>query len=713
MVPCFNPDGQVMTTDWYNKYLGTRYEGCGLPWLYQKYSGHDNNRDAFMLNLPESQYVAKILFRDWMPEAYQDHHHMGPNGIRLYIAPYSEPIRPGADPLVWREIAWYGAHMAYRLEQEGKQGVIGGSHWSAWGHLGFHRITVLHNIAGMLTESASAKLATPLYVHPSQLEGVDPKTHPTYEAQTNFPNPWPGGWWRLRDIVEQQKISAMAVLDIAATYRETVLWNAYLKARHQTEAGKNGKPKAYVIPPRQHDPLTARKLVHLLQGQGIEVKRAEKPFAAGDMTFSAGTYVVSLAQPKMGVIRALLGRTLYPDSYWTRNPDGSPMVYDMATDTVAEYMGVSVIPVDCGFGGEFAAVTAASAALPPAAPRVLAAAGYLLDGRLNDTFAVVNRLLKAEMPVWRFDEPVEEGGKVFPAGAFYVEERSGAAAQSQSGSRAADPVQSLAEDLELGLGLVALSAAPHAARHPVRNLRVGIYQRYWGGNMDEAWTRFVLDKFEFPYVTVTDGDFEAGKLADKVDVLIFPSDRKQMVIGPTKSGKPPAFFSEDMVPPEYRSGIGQEGLAAVKRFVEGGGRLVAFDAACGLAVDALGLKVRNVIEGLTWKDFHCHGSTLRAKVRSSHPLAYGMPEDALVFNLNSPAFQVADSFSADRYEVVVEYPETGVLQSGWLGGEEKIAGKAAMVSAKVGSGEAVLIGFRPQFRAQTHGTYKLLFNCML
>jgi hypothetical protein len=186
-----------------------------------------------------------------------------------------------------------------------------------------------------------------------------------------------------------------------------------------------------------------------------------------------------------------------------------------------------------------------------------------------------------------------------------------------------------------------------------------------------------------------------------------------MILGPDKSGKTSARFSEDMVPPEYRSGIGPDGLLAVKRFVEKGGRLVAFDQACSFAIEALGLRLRNVIEGLSWKEFHCHGSTLRAEVDTSSQFGYGMPEKALVFNLQSPAFDVTETFNADNYQVIVKYAGHDVLQSGWLGGEERIAGKAAMVRVGVGKGEAVLIGFRPQFRAQTHGTYKFLFNCLL
>ncbi len=205
LIPCFNPDGALMVADWYEKTLGTEYEGSNLPWLYHKYAGHDNNRDAFQLNLVESQYAAKILFRDWIPQAYIDHHHMGSYGARLYVPPYAEPIRPHADPLVWREMSWYGAHIAYKEEEAGLSGVINMAQFSGWGHFGFHWITPFHNIAGMLTESASARLATPIYIHPDQLRGGT-RGLPAYEPQTTFPNPWPGVWWRLQGISSRAMI---------------------------------------------------------------------------------------------------------------------------------------------------------------------------------------------------------------------------------------------------------------------------------------------------------------------------------------------------------------------------------------------------------------------------------------------------------------------------------------------------------------------------
>ncbi len=262
LVPSFNPDGQIMVTDWYNKYLGTEYEASNLPWLYNKYIGHDNNRDALTMNTKESQYVGRLLFTEWKPQAYFDFHHMGSYGARIFFPPYAEPIRPLADPLVWRESAWYGAEMANMAEEAGLSGVMNDGQYSGWGHFGFHWITPFHNIAGMLTESASARLATPLYIDPSQLTGSARNLQRPRNEQMNFPNPWPGGWWTLRGIVDRQKVGAWGLLDCVARNAETIVWDTYLKATRQTARGAAGKPAAYAISATQHDRLTRDALVN-------------------------------------------------------------------------------------------------------------------------------------------------------------------------------------------------------------------------------------------------------------------------------------------------------------------------------------------------------------------------------------------------------------------------------------------------------------------
>jgi len=688
LIPSFNPDGQVMVTDWYRKTLGTEYEGSNLPWLYHKYAGHDNNRDGDFINLQESVYAAQILYRDWKPQAYVDHHHMGSYGARLYIPPYCDPIRPYADPLIWRELSWYGAHMAYKLEEAGKTGIINDAMFPGWGHFGWHWITPFHNITGMLTESASARLATPLFIHPEQLEGGSLQ-FPRYEAQSNFPHPWEGGWWRLRDIVEQQKISAWAVLDLAARHKETVLWNAYLKAKRQVERGAQGKPKAYIIPLSQHDRLTAIKMVNTLRLSDVEILQAQKPFEAGGVIYPEGTLVIPLAQPKMGLIRNLLGRTLYPDNEWTRDRTGRPLrPYDLATHTMDEFMGVRVDPVDEPVNGVFQVVRE-----PVKVKGQVQAgeAGYRLDGRLNDAFTAVSLLLDKKMEIWRVDKVRAE----LRPGDFIL--------------RGAAPgaLEEIAQ--QTGVDFQPLKAWPVDGGHQVQRLRVGLYQRYYGGNMDEGWTRLLLEKFKLPYTTIMDAEVKSGKLSEKIDVLILPNDSTAMITGeiPETSRR----FAGN-TPPEYRSGLGKDGVDKLRDFVQRGGTLVCLGEAVNFAIEKFNLNLRNVLANLDSKEFFCPGSTLRVNFDVTHPLAYGLPEQGYLLFLNNAALEITPSDQNERYRVIASYPEREILQSGWLIGESYLSRRGAMVEAQYGQGKIILMAFRPQHRAQTHGTFKLLFNAL-
>ncbi len=705
MIPCWNPDGQIMVTDWYMKWLGTEFEGCNMPWLFHKYAGHDNNRDAFYQNLPESRYVGEVLLRKWHPQVFQDHHHMGSYAARLYIAPYSNPIRPYADPLVWREHAAFGGYMAYKLDENDMAGVISGGGFPGWGHFGFHWLVNFHNISGMLTESASAKLATPIYIHPEQLEGQNPKGMPTYEAQVDFPNPWPGGWWRLRNIVEQQKIAAWALLSYCAKHREELLFNAYQKAARQTRRGAEGKPVAYLIDPNQHDPLTVLKLVEVLLRQGIEVLKAKTVFKVGRKSYPEGTYLVPLAQPKMGIVRNLLGRTFFPDNHWTKLPDGSFAVFDTATDTVNEFMGVAIEEVNCPIAVE--TVKVESVSYPTAAISGRGETGFVIDPRLNDSFKVINKLLSMDVPVYRLCDSIsvnEEGSSEhcansheFPPGAFYIPSQNQGEVESALGD---------------GVSAYCVTIDENRERSKIKRNRIGVFQRYWAGNADEGWTRFLLEKYGFDFVTIRDKDVREG-LNGKIDVLILPCDNYKYIVDlKAKEGKPLRLYWDMTVPEEYRSGLGED-VKLLKDFVERGGRLVTLGDSAEVAIKTLGLKVENVTEGLTPREYFCQGNTLWADFDVTCPFAYGMPERGLVLCWESPVFKITEKFRPHDFHVVAKYPQRDILQSGILVGEEKIAGHSAMISAKYGKGEAILIGFRPQFRAQTDGTFKILFNSLI
>jgi hypothetical protein len=409
------------------------------------------------------------------------------------------------------------------------------------------------------------------------------------------------------------------------------------------------------------------------------------------VTYPAGSFVVSTAQPKMGLIRYLLGRTFYPDNSYTRDAEGSPIrPYDMATDTMFEFMGVRVDPVDEAVKGDLVKLTAE---VQRAGQAAAGAFGTVIDGRLNDAFRAVNLLLDKGVPIRR----VDKSGDGVRAGDFIV-------APGHDAARAEVATQT-------GADFTALKRDVKQGAHDVKRLRIGMYQRYYGGNMDEGWTRFLLEQFGFPYTSLKDAEIKQGNLEAKYDVIILPSDSTAMMTGEGASE-----FGRQMpsYPPEYRSGFGKEGVDALKAFVQKGGTIVTFGEAGTFAIERLGLPLRNVLTGLRPAQFFCPGSTLRATFDHHHPLGYGMPGEGLaVFLAGSQAYEIVPTDANERVEVVASYRDRDILESGWLVGGERFARKAAMVSVRHGDGRVVLIGFRPQHRAQTHGTYKLVFNALV
>lgn len=689
MMPSINPDGQVMITDWYRETVGTEFEGLSMPFLYHRYSGHDNNRDGDFFNLQESKYIAKAMFVDWPAQAYIDHHHMGSYGARFYVPPYCDPIRPYADPIVWREISWYGSHIAYKLEGEGFKGVLNAAQFAGWGHFGWHWVTPFHNIAGMLTESAGVKLATPIYIHPEQLK-ANTRAFPDYEAQSTFPNPWLGGWWRLRDIVEQKKSSAWSLLDIAARNKETVLRNAYLKAKNQTQRGAEGDVKIVIIPASQHDVLTSVKMINILLQSGLEIQKAKSDFEVQGMQYKKGSYILSLAQPKMGLIRNLLTETHYMDNSWTRKEDGTPVrPYDLATHTMYEFMGVKVDATDVQVKGDFEMITKAEEMI-----------GYVdsnhkyyhLDGRLNQSFKAINLLLNQGAKVKRINKSTED----FKAGDFIIVKAS------------LEILETVA--YETGVAFNGLDELPTEGIQELNRARIGLFQRYNGGNMDEGWTRLCFENFAFDYHTLQGSEVKEGKLNKKFDVIVLPDDSPSGITGKYAKN---ARRKPEKYPAKYQSGVGDQGTKALKEFVEQGGTLVALGSSYEFVKNTFDLKIRNITENLKSDEFFCPGSTVKVKVDNTDPLAYGMPDEALVLFRSSPVFEVVPSRLNADYKTIVRYQKENLLKSGWLIGEKNIAKKSAMLTVNYGKGKIVIIGFRVQHRNQMDGTFKLLFNTII
>ena len=691
MIPCFNPDGQIMVTEWFNKYKDTEYNNTRLPYLYNSYTGHDNNRDGFQLTQKETQLFAKAIYRDWIPQAYVDHHQMGGSGARFYIPPYVDPIHPNVDPLIWLEHQLYGAHMAAALDLAGKSGIESGSNYAGWVQSLFNNTTNYHNIAGMLTESANANWANPVYIMPDQLGGS--RGRPGYFPQYSMPRLWPGGWWRLRNIVEQQLIVSKAVLELGARYREAMLRNMIAKAQGNSERGQTEPPYAYIIPKDQHDFPTAFRLVKIFQENGVEVNILNKPYQVGSRVFAPGSYVLSCAQPMRVFIKSFLEQVNYPDNQWTRSHgDLSPMrPYDLAEFSMSEQMGVEAVPVMYPLRDIVLTVKKDELTVPKGQV-VGTGSAYIFGHNSTESFKAVNKCLENGYEVMWAKEGFTHNNNHYPPGEMIV----------KGGSNLSAFVRSLAD--ELGLDFISAPNRIPGGMYKLKPLRMGMYKRFAGGNMDEGWTNWLLQNFEFPFKSLFNKDVKDVKLADNYDVIIIPSDGTSRIV----NGQ-----GGENIPPEFRGGIGQEGVNNIREFVRKGGTLITLNGAWDFALTTFNLPIRNTVEEVPREEFYCPGSTLKAEIDTAHSLAFGMPKKALVLFKNGPVFNIVPSEANEDYEVIVTYPERDLLESGWLIGEEKIAKKAAMIVAKKGNGKILLIGFRVQHRVQTHGTFKLLFNSLL
>jgi hypothetical protein len=703
-MPCVEPDGLDTVAYWYRKTVHTPYQDSPMPWLFGKYISYDNNRDYFMQTQAESQVVSRLLYQEWLPQIVYNHH-QGFYPARIFVPPFPDPFNPNIDPGILRGIELVGAGMQHRFEQEGKDGVLSRYGFSSWYNGSLRTTTYFHNMIGILTETTH-DTPSPFFYDPQNLPARFGNGWSTREPSTNYPRPWPGGWIHFHDVLDYMLTGSMAVLDVASRYREDLLYRVHQVASHQIALGTTQAPVAYVIPPAQHDPPVAGKLIEVLMRGGVEVQRADGAFTAGGRGFPAGSYVISLAQAYRPFIKDLLEPQRYPDI--RAYPGGPPAPpYDNAGWTLSYQMGVQAVPIAAPFSAPLSAVTA----YPPAAgtgPATPATAevprkrfGYALDPRENNAATAVQRLERRRIPVWRASADLAVGDTTLPPGALVFPRGKGA--------------DSLARGFATGLGLAVhgLDARPGSLVRLTQR-RIGIYRSWATEWVDdwvagEGWARWMFDQYEIPHRPLVNADLRAGNLRAAFDVILIPDQALEDILHGYHAGRRQFELPhQTLPPPEYQGGIEAAGVAALKAFVEQGGTLILVDRACDLGTEELGLPVRNVLAGLKPTEFFAPGSMVRARVDSTAELGYGMPAEADVFFRKSRAFDVSDP----SVRSVVTYGSSDLLRSGWLVGEDRMAGKAAVVELPVGRGRVVLLGFTPYFRGQTHGTFKLLFNAL-
>lgn len=620
LVPSLNPDGVDIVTRWYRSTLGTRFEGTEPPELYQKYVGHDNNRDWYIFSQPETRATISQLHNVWHPEIVYDVHQQGAYAARMFIPPWLDPIEPNIDPIISQEMNALGSTMASDLTAAGKPGIVIHAAYDFWTPSRHYQ--AFHGGLRILTESAGARLATPIVVSRDDIEetalGYNPR-----EKSWNYLEPWLGGTWKLRDIIDYQEIAFESLLYNAALHREEMLRNFYTIGRHQVA---RNTPWGIVIPKNQRDPGATRRMLETLAFGAVEIKQDP-----------AGDYVIPMQQPYSGYAKALLERQEYPNL--RLYPGGPPQrPYDVTAHTLPLLFGVDVKFVDRNPGGVFRNATLQE---PPTRSFYKASD--------TDGWTAANA-------VW-----ARKGGSVW---------------RNDAGDFAVSP--------------------PGANWHEIKRPRIGLYKG-WPGNVDEGWTRWLLEKFGFAYSSLRNADIQAGNLRARFDSIVFADERPDAI----ENGNPPGSM-----PDEFTGGVGAKGAQALREFAKAGGTLIFLNRASDYGIANLGIKARDVTAGVPEREFYSPGSLLNARLNLRDPLTRGLPEEIAIWSESSPVWETEEGS-------VARYPGSGILASGWLLGEDHIAGKTALIHVRYGNGNVVLFGMRPQYRAQSYLTFKLFFNALI
>jgi hypothetical protein len=699
LVPSVNPDGQIVITDWFNKNHDTPFAPSPLPYLYHPYAGHDLNRDMYMFTQKESQYIAQLVWHDWFPVVWLDQHQMNNGGPRMFVMPAADPINPNVHPVIYRWNGILGQSQAAALEAAGKEGIIynstytnfwqGALAWNGW----------WHNQIGLLTEVASVRIASPvqqLRAAPGfvasevgrgtiggQFDSL-PLAPPTdVTPRTEYPRPWMGGRWTLRDIVDYQLISTMAMLETAADRREAILRQIYEVNRQTVEDPRKGEAAAILVPmDAQQDPREAAHLADLVQTGGVEVYRSEAAFEAEGRRYEAGTLVIPLTQVFARYAKDLLERQTYPEVRRSQNDAAEPP-YDVTAWSLGMLLGVNVEFVKTPHPSSLK-LSRVRGSLRTESRVAGTGSRFVFEYTGADTAIAVNQLLDTVGARVSFERP----SQVVVTGVMR------------------DRMESLARDFGLNVAateppstVADIDGAPLVLHKP----RIALYAAWTGGNIDEGWTRWVLERYGFAPTQIHNADIRRGGLRQNFDAIILPDQSPREIID---------GYNAESIRPEYRGGIAEVGVENLSRFVADGGTLITLGAASDLAIDRLPVPVRNIKRGLRRDQHYAPGTIVRLQVDTSHPEAYGMAADSYGFYTNGPVFSPVDGFTSIRSTVVARYPAVDVLASGWLRGEEIMAGRAAVVSIEMNPGRVVLFGLRPQHRGQTHATFPLLFNAL-
>lgn len=741
-----NPDGMELVSNWYMRESEpTKRSTSGIPRLYQKYVGHDNNRDFYMVAQPETENMARIMFHEWFPQIVYNHHQTGPAGTVLFAPPFRDPFNYNFDPLIPVGIEAVGAAMHQRFIAEGKPGATmrSGASYSTWWNGGLRTVVYFHNMIGLLTETVGNPTPVEIPLLPDR-----------QLPRNDLPYPIEPQEWHFRQSVEYSVTANRAVLDYASRNREHLLYNIYLMGRNSIERGSRDHwtvhpklveamrtayekdnpqaagqpfgrfrgmpreyfaqlrrpelrdPRGYILPADQPDFPTATRFVNALIKTGITVHRATSDFEVAGKRYPRGSYVVKTAQAFRPHLMDMFEPQDHPNDF--AYPGGPPIPpYDNAGWTLAYQMGVEFDRILEGFDGPFERIEGLVA--PPAGTVTNASgtAAFLFSHQVNNSFIAVNRLVKNGHEVFWLNSPIEVNGERWPAGTMLVKSRSG--------------TERVLRELagELGLSFEGVSTMPPGQVLNIRPVRVGLWDRY-GGSMPSGWTRWLLERFEFPFEVVYPQRLDEGGLGADYDVLVFvtgaiPEDDRQGGAGFGFFGPPPDPAS---IPEEYRDWLGsvsvEKTVPQLLEFLRAGGTMITIGSSIAMAQHA-GLPVGNHLvdengEELRREDYYVPGSVLSVRVDNTRPVAWGMPEHADVFFNRSPVMKLGDDAARQGVVPIAWFDTPEPLRSGWAWGQERLENGVAMAEAEVGNGKLYLFGPEILNRGQPHGTFKLFFN---
>lgn len=747
-----NPDGMELVSSNYMRQTDPLKRRYVPERLYQKYTGHDNNRDFFMSTQKETKNINEQLYRQWVPQILYNHHQQGPIGTVMFAPPFRDPASYVYDPLLMIGIDQVGSAMHARFAVEDKPGVTTkeGASFSVWYNGGLRTTANFHNIIGILTETMGNPTPTEIPFVPERML-----------QNKNMPFPIaPQAKWHFRQSIEYSITANRAILDYASKHKEDLLFNIYKMGKNGIDKGNKdnwtmlpsridavqakiakdrgaasgtsegavrlgggttaaGKyfeelrkpewrdPRGYVLSADQSDFATAVKFIQILQQNGVVAHQATAEFSVEGKTYPKGSLIVKTAQAFRPHVLDLFEPQNHPNEF--RYPGGPPIApYDSAGWTLAMQMGIKFDRILGAFEGPFERITGFAALPEGQVSGSATATGYLLSHQVNDSFKGVNKLLAAGEQVYWLKKPLSANGVTFEQGAIYV--------PAKASTR--QTVQAAAKDF--GLKFTAVNEKPKGEALKLKPIRVALWDNV-GGSMSSGWTRWLMEQYGFPFEVVYPPTFDQGDLRTKYDVLIFVTGA---ISEGRRGGAAAPAGANALLAPEWQARVGrvtkEKTLPAIQKFLESGGTVLTIGSSTALA-EQLGLPLANhlvektasgVERRLPQDKFYVPGSLLEVAVDNSNPLAYGMDSKTNVFFDDSPVFRMKPDAAKKNVNAVAWFADAAPLRSGWAWGQSYLEGGVAVAEAKVGEGKLFLYGPEVIFRAQPHGTFKLFFNAL-